>query len=241
MKARIKFIVLIGSVIVSVAGFFWLLTTHGPLAPVGVQLDSTVRADLNPSVFGTGTVDARLSYAVGPIAPGRVLRVQVDQGDEVNAGQLLAAMDPVDLDGRVQAAKSTGARSLQAVVVADAQVAEAASRARLAVTNRDRDRALYEQSVISKQALDSSSSEAERAMAALGAARANARALKQDVGRVDAESQGLGSLRESLRIVSQPSPGRRDPGALGSSRRRKRHRVQLRAARARSPRSGAEG
>jgi HlyD family secretion protein len=98
--------------------------------------------------------------------------------------------------------KSTGARSRQAVQAADAQAAEAASRAKLAVLNRDRDRGLYEQRAISKQALDNSTSEAERAEAALAAARANAAAVKQDIGRVDAESQGLGSLRESLRLVS---------------------------------------
>ncbi len=34
------------------------------------------------------------------------------------------------------------------------------------------------------------------------AARANAAAVKQDVGRVDAESQGVGSVRDSLRLVS---------------------------------------
>lgn len=206
MKSRTKIIVLVASVVLFVAAFVWLLTTHGPLAPVGVQLGSVVRADLTPSVFGIGTVDARLAYAVGPIAPGRVLRVLVDQGEAVKAGQLLAEMDPVDLDRRVQASESTGARSRRAVQVANAQVAEATSRKRLATANRDRDRALYEQRVISKQVLDSSTGEAERAEAALAAARANAAAVRQDVGRVDAESQGLGSLRESLRLVS-PADG----------------------------------
>ncbi len=202
MKPATKLIVLVASVVLFVAAFFWLLTTRGPLAPVGVQLGSAVRADLSPSVFGIGTVDARLAYAVGPIAQGRILRVLVDQGEAVKAGQLLAEMDPVDLDRRVQAAKSTRARSRQAFRVADAQVAEAASRARLAVTNHNRDRVLYEQHVITRQALDNSTGEAERAEAALAAARANAAAGKQDIGRANAESQGLSSLRESLRLVS---------------------------------------
>jgi len=202
MKSRTKVIVLVASVVPFVAAFVWLLTTHGPLSPVGVQVGNAVRADLQPSVFGIGTVDARLSYAVGPTAAGRVLRVLVDHGDEVKAGQLLAEMDPVDMDRRIEAAKSTGARSRQTARVADALVAEAESRAKLATMNRDRDRKLYEQHVISKQALDNSTVEAERAEAALAAARANAAAVRQDTGRVDAESQGLGSLRENLRLVS---------------------------------------
>ncbi len=202
MKSWTKALVLLAGAALFVGAFFWLLTTHGPLAPVRVALGPVVRADVTPTVFGIGVVDARLSYSVGPLAPGRVLRVLVDQGDEVKAGQLLAEMDPIDMDGRIQAAKSSGARSRQAVQVADAQVDEAASRLKLAIMNRDRDRALFEQRVISEQALDKSVAEAEGAEAALTAARANAAALKQDTARVVAESQGLSSLRESLLLVS---------------------------------------
>jgi HlyD family secretion protein len=202
MKHRTTLIALVTGVAVFVAAFFWLLTTHGPLAPVAVQTSSVVRADVSPSVFGIGTVDARLAYAVGPTAPGRVLRVLVDQGDAVKAGQLLAEMDPVDLDRRVQAARSAGAHSRQTVRGADAQVAEAASRAQLAQLNRDRDLGLYQEHIISQQALDTSSHAAEAAEAALAAARANAAAATQDTGRLDAESRGVDTLRGSLRLVS---------------------------------------
>ncbi|HMR77725.1 MAG TPA: efflux RND transporter periplasmic adaptor subunit, partial [Polyangiaceae bacterium] len=197
-----KLVLIIAGVVAFAAGFFWLLTTRGPLAPVGVETGRVVRADVEPSVFGIGTVDARLTYAVGPIAPGRVLRVLVDQGEAVKEGQLLAEMDPIDLDLRVQAAKSSSSRSRQAVRAADAQVAEAKSRVKLAESNRNRDRALYGQGVISKQLLDVSNSEAERAESALAAARANAAAARGDTSRTRAESHGAATLRDSLRLVS---------------------------------------
>ncbi len=202
MKRPTKTVALIAGVALFVGAFFWLLTTQGPLAPVGVQTASAARADVTPSVFGIGTVEARRSYAVGPTQPGRVLRVLVDQGEEVKAGQLLAEMDPVDMDRRVQAAQSTGARSRQGAQVAEAQVAEAESRAKLTQLNRDRDQALFQKQVISEQALDNSRQAAVAAEAALAAARANALAAKQDVGRVDAELRGVGSLRDNLRLVS---------------------------------------
>jgi HlyD family secretion protein len=202
MKAWIKLALGVAGVGVFLAAFAWLLTTHGPLAPVDVQVGRVVRTDLQPVVFGIGTVEARRTYAVGPIAPGRLLRVLVDQGEAVKAGQLLAEMDPVDMDRRVQAAQSTGARSRQSVQVANAQVAEAASRAKLAAANRSRDQRLFDQGVISRQMLDVSAAEAERAAAALAAARAGARVVAVDIDRVDAEAQGLGNLRDSLRIVS---------------------------------------
>ena len=202
MKSKLKLVLIIASVGAFVAAFFWLLTTRGPLAPVGVQTGSVVRGDVSPSVFGIGTVDARLSYSVGPVTPGRVLRVLVDQGEAVKAGQLLAEMDPVDMDLRVQAAKSAGSRSRQSVRVAEAQVKEAESRVKLAKINRDRDRALYQKGVISMQAVDASNSEAERADSALATARANVAVTRQDVGRTGAESQGVASVRDSLRLLS---------------------------------------
>ena len=60
---------------------------------------------MSPAIFGIGTVEARRSWMVGPTVAGRVLSVRVDVGDLVKAGQLLAEMDPVDLDQRL--ARST--------------------------------------------------------------------------------------------------------------------------------------
>jgi len=202
MKRRTPLIAFIVGVVVFVAAFAWLLTTHGPLAPTGVETGQVVRADLSPGVFGIGTVDARLAYAVGPTAPGRVLRVLVDQGDDVKAGQLLAEIDPVDLDRRVEAAESAASRSRQAVQAADAQVAEAVSHAHLARLDHERNLELFKDQLISQQTLDWSSQAAEAATAALAAARASAAAAVQDAARLDAETHGAGSLRDSLRLVS---------------------------------------
>ena len=40
---------------------------------------------LSPALFGTGTVEARRAWLIGPTAAGRVLRVLVDVGDPVKA------------------------------------------------------------------------------------------------------------------------------------------------------------
>src|SRR5512135_34458 len=114
------------------AAFVWLLATRGPLAPVGVETAAVARADLSPGVYGIGTVEAQHAYAVGPIQAGRVLRVLADQGDRVQAGQLLAEIDPVDMRQRAEAAASAKARARQAARAAQAQVAEADSRVQLA-------------------------------------------------------------------------------------------------------------
>ncbi|MBS0330550.1 MAG: biotin/lipoyl-binding protein, partial [Proteobacteria bacterium] len=134
-----------------VAAFVWLLATRGPLAPVGVEQAAVTRADLHPGVYGIGTVEAQHAYSVGPIQAGRLLRVMVDQGDRVEAGQVLAEIDPVDLRQRADAAMSAAARARQAAAAAQAQVGEADSRTRLAQANLARYQALYRQNFVAME------------------------------------------------------------------------------------------
>jgi len=184
------------------AAFVWLLATRGPLAPVGVETAAVARADLSPGVYGIGTVEAQHAYAVGPIQAGRVLRVRVDQGDRVQAGQLLAEIDPVDMRQRAEAAASATARARQAARAAQAQVAEADSRVQLAQANSARYQALYQQNFVAREMADSRRHEAAAAEAALAAARANAAGAQREIGRAQAELQGIDQLRNSLRLVS---------------------------------------
>ncbi|OYX26859.1 MAG: hypothetical protein B7Z03_14410 [Hydrogenophilales bacterium 32-62-9] len=177
-----------------IAAFVWLLTMRGPLAPVGVEIASVARADLRPTVYGIGTVEARRAYAVGPTQSGRLLRVSVDQGDRVKAGQLLAEIDPVDLRQRGEAAASSAARARQTAQAAQAQVSEADSRVRLAQANHARYQALAKQG--------SRRNEAAAAEAALAAARANAIGAQRDISRADAELRGIEQVGKTLKLFS---------------------------------------
>ena len=56
---------------------------------------------------------------------GRVLSVKVDVGDTVKAGQLLAEMDPVDIDQRLTSLDASIERARSAYSAALAQQADA--------------------------------------------------------------------------------------------------------------------
>lgn len=184
------------------AAFAWLVATRGPFAPVGVETATAARADLAPAVSGIGTVEAREPYAVGPIQAGRVLSVRVDQGDRVSMGQVLAEMDPVDLDARAEAAASAAARARQTAAAAQAQVAEAASRAALAQANVARYEALLQQNFVAREMVEQRRHEAAAADAALAGARASAAAATRDVARADSEQQALARSRAVLTLLS---------------------------------------
>lgn len=202
MQLNTRSLFLVVGVTAFFAVFIWLLTTRGPLAPVGVEVVTATRADLWPSVYGIGTVDAQHAYAIGPIQAGRVLRVRVDMGDTVKTGQLLAEIDPVDLHQRAEAATGSVARAHQNAQAAQAQVAEADSRARLAQANSARYQALYQQNFVAMEMADSRRHEAAAAQAALTAARASATGARRDIGRAEAELQAINQVRNSLKLVS---------------------------------------
>ncbi|HQT01398.1 MAG TPA: efflux RND transporter periplasmic adaptor subunit [Thiobacillus sp.] len=185
-----------------IAAFVWLLTTRGPLAPVGVEIAGVARADLSPTVYGIGTVEARRAFAVGPTQAGRVLRVWVDQGDRVKAGQLLAEIDPVDLRQRGEAAASAAARARQTAQAAQAQAVEAESRARLAQANHARYQALAKEGFVAQEMADSRRNEAAAAEAALAAARANATGAQRDISRAEAELRGIQQVSNNLNLLS---------------------------------------
>ena len=184
------------------AAFAWIVATQGPLAPVKVTVAAAREASLPQSIFGIGTVEARRSYNLGPTAAGRVARVAVDHGDAVAPGQLLAEMDPVDLDERQRAFDAAAARAVQLARAAEAAHEEATSRARLAQASAQRYADLRHRNFVSGEAADAKQHEANAAAAALSAAKATQEATREDVRRTAAERAGSGKARAQLRLVS---------------------------------------
>jgi HlyD family secretion protein len=178
----------------------------GPLAPVQVTLKQVASGTLSPAVFGLGTVEARRSWMIGPTAAGRVLVVKVDVGDVVKAGQLLAEMDPVDLDQRLQAQDASLARAGSAQLAAQAQLNDATARRMLAWANNERNLSLALQNFISAGALEARQQELLSANAALQAAQANLEGAGQDQLRLKADRAGLLQQRGNVRLLA-PADG----------------------------------
>ena len=112
---------IIGGAVIGLGIMGWLFITQGPLAPAKVMTAKVRQDKLQPNVFGIGTVEARLSYTVGPTQAGRILKVYADQGDEVAVGEVLGEIDPVDLEQRLTALAAAVSRSEGTVAVAEAQ------------------------------------------------------------------------------------------------------------------------
>jgi HlyD family secretion protein len=180
----------------------WLASSQGPLAPTKVTLAKVEQGPLVASTFGIGTVEARRSYAIGPTLASRVARVLVDQGDTVRAGQLLAELDPVDLVDRVASGEFAAERAASAIRAAEAQLAEAESRAQLAGASARRYAELRKQGFVSQEASDAKGHDANAAKAAADAAAAQLAVSRRDRERALADVAGVGKLRAQARLLS---------------------------------------
>ena len=185
-----------------VAALFFAIARGGPLAPIKLTVAKVEQGVVTPSLFGVGTVEARRAYLIGPTAAGRVLRVMVDVGDRVKAGQLLAEMDPVDLDQRVASQEAALARAQSAVAAAEAQLRDARSRRELAAINLTRYRDLGEKQFVSQGVVDSRVQEEQSARAAVDAATAGLAAARQDLVRIQEDRTGAQRQRETIRLMA---------------------------------------
>lgn len=182
--------------------FAWVAFRSGPLAPINVTVAQVETRRIAPAMFGIGTVEARYTQKVGPTAAGRVTMVAVDVGDMVKAGQLLAQIDPIDLDQRIDAAAGGTARSAALEQAAAALIADATARVALAKSQAERTEQLKKSGWVTNALVDQRRQELAAAQAGLVAAQANRGAAAMDSSRLGAERAALVEQRSNLRLVA---------------------------------------
>ncbi len=185
-----------------VVGFGVVVARSGPLSPIQVTTLRVESGSLSPAIFGIGTVEARRSYLIGPTAAGRVKAVHVDVGETVKAGQLLAEIDPVDLDERLRSTEAAYARAASAVTAADAQRKDSLARRQLAEFNAKRYRDLGGKNFVSASAVEGKQQELDSAQAAVEASEANLQGARQEQLRLKADQDGIRQQRGNLRLLA---------------------------------------
>lgn len=197
--------------------FIYVGVRSGPLAPVLVTTAVVEERAIAPALFGIGTVESRYTYKIGPTTTGRVLKVNVQVGDTVAPGQVLAQMDPIDLDERIASLTAAVHRADANLLATASGVEEASARATYANTQADRYEQLLRTGAVSKELVDDKRQDRAVADAGLEAARALLEAAREDVKRTRSDHAALMLQRANLSLVS-PVAGlvslrMADPGA----------------------------
>ncbi len=173
-------------------------------------------------------------------ASGYVRRRNVDIGDRLQAGQLLAEIDAPELDQQVQQARAASAQAQKLLDQAKADLVEARSRQELARVTWDRYKVLVEHGAVSRQegdqqlaAFKSTSAAVDAAEARVGSADNNVQASRANLERlvalqeyekvrapfsgvITARNFDVGALISASGASQGQGPGT-GPGALGPS------------------------
>ncbi len=126
----------VAAAVVVLAGFVWLVLP----APLPVDVAAVERGPLRVTVDEEGETRVRERYVVAAPTTGRLLRIALDEGDEVVAGQVVAHIQPAPLDPRDFAGAQARLEAAEASKSA-ADARKQRARAALEQARRDADRA----------------------------------------------------------------------------------------------------
>jgi HlyD family secretion protein len=170
------------------------------MLPDAIEVDvaQADRGDVRVEVVDEGRTRMHEVYIVSAPVTGRVLRVTVEPGDQVNAGAVVARMSRAAA-GFLDTRSALQARA--AVTAAQAQLRSATSDLALAEREHRRNMELVEKKLISTSAADQSE-------ARLDAARASRDAAKAEVERARSALLEADRIGGSMVDVTSPSAGR---------------------------------
>ena len=149
-------------------------------------------SDLPPDGFarGNGRIEADL-VDVSTRLSGRVAEIEVQEGDLVAQGDILAVMDTAELEAQRLRLQAAAASAEAAVAVAKANVTKAEANLALANSELARAEALSGRDIISQANYDIQRTQAQVAEAGLAAAQAEAHAKERAVDAEKAQLQEI--------------------------------------------------
>ena len=160
-----------------------------PRVPMTVELGSAKRGDVAAHLTVVGNLIGLQTVAIAPRTGGRLLSVNVQLGDRVRRGQILAKVEDREIVEQVRAAEASQE-------VAKATIRQREADLNVAKLNYDRSKSLYERQLLAKQALDDAESRHLAAVAQLDLSTAQ---LSQNAARLE-------ELKINLQHTSVTSP-----------------------------------
>ena len=171
----------------------WLDRLHKGAMPEGI-------AKTNGCIEAT-QIDVSAKYA------GRLASVNVNEGDEVTAGQEIARISSPETEAQLRGAQAQELTAKQTLAEAEALIAQRKSDLEFANNDVERGKPLVEKGYMTKQVFDQRVTKAEVAEAALHAAEAQHEAAQSQIKNAQAEVERIEAILVDLTLVS-PRSGR---------------------------------
>ena len=126
--------------------------------PIQGPTATVILKEIDETLLWPGTVTARTVAQIASKVPARILAINVNAGDAVKAGQMVARLEPTELQSRVNQARS-------ALAIAESQHAKAAIDLR-------RTQNLFDKEAATQQSLDAAQAAENTSAAQVAEARA---------------------------------------------------------------------
>ena len=121
----------IGAVVLVVLAVAAVALGGGESEEVAVRVEEVAKRDLIARVTATGHVEPKTSIDISADVSGRIVQLTVEEGDDVEEGQLILVIDPARFEAAVDRAEAA---------LSDAQAREAQARGNSDQAQRDWDR-----------------------------------------------------------------------------------------------------
>ena len=177
MVQRIVFI-LVGVAALLAAGWFLFLRAPSEAGGLRIETAELEQRDIARVVSASGSIAPLITVEVGSQLSGQILELNADFNDEVEAGQLIARIDPQTFETRVSEAEASREVAAAQVSVAEANLTRARADQREAERAFQRAAELLERGTFSQAQYDSAETVLENARANVQVAQANIRTAR---------------------------------------------------------------
>lgn len=196
---------LAGAAGLAIAGAAAWRVTAKPMA-AAYQPVTVERATLSKTISATGKLQAVTSVQVGTQVSGTVAELLADFNDRVKAGQIVARLDPSQLEAQLAQVRANRASAEARVAAAETAVMSADASVQAAKANAERAQSVLDdaerQSALSQSLLKEGATprrEAEKAEAAVTQAAAQAQQARAQVAQATAQAQSARSQRDQAK------------------------------------------
>ena len=193
-----------GAALALLAVVAWIALRDGGIR---VRVEAASRDSLSVSVAVEGRTRARDAYTLTAPVTGWLTRVSADEGEEVDAGAVLARILPSPEDPRTLAALGAEVEAARAArMEAEAGLAQAEARADQARREAERRTALAEAGSLSREVIEQARTQAVVAERTLASAAAALEAASARLAAAEARLLGTSGDASGAPAVEVPAP-----------------------------------
>ncbi len=180
LRGNLKALVLAAFAAAGVAGYLFLAER-----PIAVPV-AAIERNVPVRVYGLGTVEARIVSRIGFEVGAALTDLEVDSGDAVTEGQVLARLHTAEQEARVVRAEAAVEASQATLGKAEANVVRARAVLAQRRSTNERQQALAERSTISTQTAEEAQRDVDVAAADLAVAKSEVKVAQAQ--HADAEA-----------------------------------------------------